>query len=198
VLFPVFRRIDVTVTSEKEKMLVGDLYDASDPELVSERTDARALTREYNATAPHETDRRARLLDDLFGSVGEAVTVEPPVRCDYGYNVHVGDGFYANVGCVLLDIRRIDVGRDCLVGPGVHVYTATHPLDAAARSEGLEYGEPVSVGDDVWIGGRAVLNPGVTVGDRSIVASGAVVTSDVPDDVVVGGNPARVLSELDD
>jgi maltose O-acetyltransferase len=187
----------VSPDSEKRKMLAGELYDASDPELVAERAAAAELTRAYNATGPTEVDRRAALLRDLFGSVGEAVTVEPPVRCDYGFNVAVGDDFYANYGCVLLDVRRIAFGDRCLVAPGVHVYTATHPLDAATRAEGLEYGEPVTVGDDVWIGGRAVLNPGVTVGDRSVVASGAVVTSDVPDDVVVRGNPATVVRELD-
>ena len=183
--------------SEKEKMLAGELYDASDPELVADREEARALTRWYNDTDPDQHERREALLGELFGTVGEDVAVEPPVRCDYGYNVHVGDSFYANFDCVFLDVCRIDVGRNCLLGPGVHVYTATHPLDAAARAEGPEYGKAVEVGDDVWIGGRAVLNPGVTVGDRAVVASGAVVTNDVPDDVVVQGNPATVVKELD-
>jgi maltose O-acetyltransferase len=185
------------VQSEKEKMLAGELYDASDPVLVAERERARERTRQYNGTAPDEHERRETLLRELFGSVGDDVSVEPPVRCDYGYNVHVGDGFYANVDCVFLDVCRIDVGRNCLLGPGVHVYTATHPIDAATRIEGPERGDPVTVGDDVWLGGRAVINPGVTVGDRSVVASGAVVTRDVPSDVVVGGNPATVVKELD-
>jgi maltose O-acetyltransferase len=185
------------VRSEKEKMLAGELYDASDPELVEDRENARALTRWYNETTPDQRDRRETLLGELFGGVGDDIAVEPPFRCDYGYNVHVGDGFYANFGCVFLDVCRIDVGRNCLVGPGVHVYTATHPLDAPTRIEGPEYGKPVTVGDDVWLGGRSVVNPGVAVGDRSVVASGAVVTEDVPDDVVVQGNPATVVKELD-
>jgi maltose O-acetyltransferase len=185
------------VQSEKEKMLAGELYDASAPELVADREAARALTRWYNDTGADQQERRTTLLGELFGTVGADVTVEPPIRCDYGYNVHVDDGFYANFGCVLLDVCRIDVGRNCLLGPGVHVYTATHPLDAATRIEGPEYGKAVEIGDDVWVGGRAVLNPGVTVGDRAVVASGAVVTDDVPSAVVVQGNPATVVKELD-
>lgn len=182
--------------SEKEKMLAGELYDPADPQLVEDRANARVLTRWYNDTHPDQTDRRDRLLGDLFGTAGEDVTVEPPFRCDYGYNVHVDDGFYANFGCVFLDVCRIDVGARCLFGPGAHVYTATHPLDADARAEGREYGAPVAVGDDVWVGGGAILNPGVSIGDRSVVGSGAVVTRDVPADVVVRGNPATVVKEL--
>jgi maltose O-acetyltransferase len=125
------------------------------------------------------------------------VTVEPPFRCDYGTQIHVGDDCFANYGCVVLDVCRVAFGDDCLLGPGVHVYTATHPLDAESRRSGLEYGKPVTVGDEVWVGGRAVLNPGVTVGDRAMVASGAVVTEDVPSDCVVQGNPAEVVKRLD-
>ena len=182
--------------SEKEKMLAGELYDASDPRLTSERQNAEALTSWYNETAPEATDRRRQLLGELFGSLGDGAVVEPPFRCDYGSTVHVGDDCYANVDCVFLDVCRIDVGRHCLVGPGVHLYTATHPLDAETRAEGPEYGRPISIGDDVWIGGRAVVNPGISVGDRSVVGSGTVVTEDVPDDVVVQGNPAQVIKEL--
>jgi maltose O-acetyltransferase len=183
--------------SEKQKMLAGELYDPDDPELSAEHREARELTRTYNRTGPGETGRRGELLDELFGSRGDDVVVKPPFRCDYGYNVHVGDDFFANYGCTFLDVRRIEFGDDCMLGPGVDVYTATHPLDAETRNAGLEYGESVTVGDGVWIGGRAVVNPGVTIGDRSVVASGAVVTGDVPPDVVVQGNPATVVRELD-
>ncbi|MDL5361991.1 sugar O-acetyltransferase [Halalkalicoccus sp. NIPERK01] len=185
------------MTSERERMLRGELYDASDPRLVAERQRARELAHEYNHTAEDEPDRRERILEELFGSVEGDLFVEPPFRCDYGSNIHVGEDFYANFDCVILDVRRVEFGRDCLLGPGVHVYTATHPLDADERAAGLEYGEPVAVGDGVWIGGRAVLNPGVTVGDGAVIASGAVVTEDVPDGVVVGGNPATVVKTLD-
>jgi len=175
----------------------GEPYDPTDPELVAERRHARELTRRYNRSEASEAERRRELLEDLFGTVDGDAHVEPPFRCDYGYNLHVGGGFFANFGCVALDVRRIEFGENCLLGPGVHVYTATHPLDAAERAAGLESGRPVVVGDDVWIGGRAVLNPGVAVGDRAVVASGAVVTRDVPPDTVVRGNPAEVVRELD-
>jgi len=184
------------VTGEKEKMLRGDPYDADDPELVADRARASALTRDYNCTAVEDEAERRGLLEELLGTLGEECHIEPPFRCDYGYNVHVGANAFANLGLVILDVCRVDVGRNCLVGPGVHVYTATHPLDASERAEGLEYGEPVTIGDDVWLGGRAVINPGVTVGDGAVVGSGAVVTEDVPDEVVVQGNPATVVRDL--
>ena len=123
--------------------------------------------------------------------------MEPPFRCDYGYNVRVGERFYANFDCVVLDVCPVEFGANCLLGPGVRVYTATHPLDAGERAGGLESGRPVSVGDGVWIGGRAILDPGVDVGDGAVVGSGAVVTEDVPPGVVVRGNPATVVGELD-
>jgi maltose O-acetyltransferase len=182
--------------TEREKMLRGELYDADDPDLVAARNEAQALTGEYNRTAATETNRRRELLEELLGTVGEECRIEPPFRCDYGDNIHVGDACYANVDCVVLDVCPVTIGDDCLLGPGVHIYTATHPLDPAQRADGLEYGEPVTVGDNVWIGGQAVLNPGVSVGDDSVVGSGAVVTSDVPEGVVVQGNPATVTTEL--
>ncbi len=185
------------MVSEKEKMLRGELYDATDPELVAERERARELTRKFNRTTETEHEKRRSLLRELLGSTGEPVEVEPPFRCDYGYNVHVGDGFYANFDCVMLDVCRIELGANCWLGPGVHIYTATHPIDAEARVEGPEFGKPVTAGENVWVGGRAVINPGVTIGDNAVVASGAVVTDDVPDDVVVGGNPAAVIEELE-
>ena len=182
--------------SEKEKMLDGKLYDASDPELVAERERARELTRRYNRTAAGDAEERRELLEALLGSLGDDCEIEPPFRCDYGNNLHAGENFYANFDCVVLDVCRVEIGANCQMGPGVHVYTATHPLDAEERVAGPEYGKPVTVGDGVWIGGRAVLNPGVTVGDGAVVGSGAVVTEDVPDGVVVQGNPATVVKEL--
>lgn len=183
--------------SEKEKMLAGEMYDPADETLVAERRAARRLTERYNATGVDDATERERILRDLFGSVGENPTVEPTLKCDYGYNVSVGDDFYANFDCVFLDVCPVEFGDDCMLAPGVHVYTATHPLDAERRVSGREYGKPVSVGDRVWFGGRAVVNPGVTVGDDAVVASGAVVTEDVPENVVVQGNPAKVVKELD-
>lgn len=185
------------MNSEKEKMLNGDLYDASDPELIAERERARELTRQYNSIGERDHKRREELLFELLGSTGDECWIEPPFRCDYGYNIHVGENFYANFGCVVLDVCRVEIGRNCMVGPGTHIYTATHPLDTTERSAGVEYGKPVRVGNDIWIGGRAVINPGVTVGDGSVVGSGAVVTDDVPEGVVVQGNPATVVRELE-
>ncbi|MFC7323049.1 sugar O-acetyltransferase [Halorubrum rutilum] len=185
------------MATETERMLAGEPYDPSDPALAADRARARDLARRYDATSEAERDRRGRLLRELFDAVGEDPTVQPPVRCDYGYNVAVGDGFFANYGCVLLDSNPIEFGDRCLLGPGVHVYTPTHPIDPEERATGRERAEPVTVGDDVWIGGRAVLNPGVTVGDGAVIASGAVVTRDVPARVVVGGNPARVIREIE-
>ena len=183
--------------TEREKMLAGELYDPRDPELVAERERARELVELYNQTGATDRESRKLILEELFGSLGDDPTVEPPVRCDYGEQIAIGDRFFANFGCVFLDVCAIEFGDRCLLGPSVHVYTATHPLDAATRADGKEYGKPVTVGDDVWLGGQAVLNPGVEVGDRSVVASGAVVTRDVPADVVVQGNPAEVVKELD-
>ena len=183
--------------SEQEKMIAGERYDPTDPELATDRQAASELTAAFNATDPDEDDRREELLRELFGSAGEDLWVEPPFRCDYGYNIHLGDRFYANFDCVFLDVCPIEIGEECMLGPSVHVYTATHPLDAAERTSGVEYGKPVTIGDQVWIGGQAVINPGVTIGDRAVIASGAVVTEDVPDDVVVQGNPAEVVREIE-
>ncbi|MFC7252005.1 maltose acetyltransferase domain-containing protein [Halomicroarcula sp. GCM10025324] len=183
--------------SEKEKMLNGELYDAMDPELVSERERARELTGQYNQTTPDAREERRNLLEELLGSLGDECYIEPQFRCDYGYNIHVGEKFYANFDCVILDVCRVDIGQNCLIGPSVHIYTATHPLDADERIKGQEYGKPVTVGDNVWIGGQAVLNPGVNVGDNAVISSGAVVTEDVPDNVVVQGNPATVVKEAE-
>ncbi len=142
--------------------------------------------------------QRVDLLKELFGSSGAGLYVEPPFRCDYRSNIHVGDRFYANFDCLILDVCEVRIGHDCLMGPGAHIYTATHPLRAAERASGLEYGKPVVIGDHVWIGGRAVINPGISIGDGAIVAAGAVVTKDVPPRSVVGGNPARVIKLLRD
>ena len=183
---------------EKERMLAGEAYDPSDPELRRERERARDRCRQYNETAQTETDRRDRLLRELFGEVRGDATVLPPFRCDYGYNVGVGDRFFANCGCVFLDVAPVAFGENCMLGPGVHVYTATHPIDPDERAAGREFGDPVTIGDDVWIGGRAVLTPGVSVGDGAVIAAGAVVVDDVPAGTVVGGNPAEVIRQIDD
>ncbi|MFD2749885.1 sugar O-acetyltransferase [Virgibacillus siamensis] len=177
-------------------MLNGELYNPEDAELSQERTKARGLTRLFNNTDETEDELRRGLLRKLFGSAGKNIEVEPDFRCDYGYNIHVGENFYANFNCVILDACQVRIGNNCMMAPGVHIYTATHPLNPYERITGKEYGKPVSIGDNVWIGGSAVINPGVTIGNNAVIASGAVVTKDVPDHVVVGGNPAKIIRKL--
>lgn len=183
--------------TDKQKMLAGQLYDAQDSELTRERVHAHGLTRILNDTLENEQAKRHALLTQLLGSVGSGIFVEPPFYCDYGYNIHVGDNFYANFDCLILDAGEVRIGNGCLLAPGVHIYTSTHPVRAAERATGLESALPVRIGDNVWIGGRAVILPGVSIGDNVIVAAGAIVTTDVPDNVMVAGNPAAIRKELE-
>lgn len=182
--------------TEKEKMLDGELYHSGDPVLVEERRKARRLTRLFNQTLETEMDKRTDLLKELFGSTGKSLYIEPTFRCDYGTNIHVGENFYANFDCVILDVCKVEIGDNCFIAPGVHIYTATHPLNSAERISGAEYGKPVTIGDRVWIGGRTVINPGVNIGNNVVIGSGSVVTRDVPDAVVVAGNPAKIIKHI--
>ncbi|WML46514.1 maltose acetyltransferase domain-containing protein [Neobacillus sp. PS3-40] len=184
--------------TEKEKMVNGELYNAADPELLKERLNARRLTRLYNQTLETDDNKRTKLLKELFGSTGKNLFIEPTFRCDYGYNIHINENFYANFDCVFLDVCEIRIGDNCYIGPGVHIYTATHPLKSTERISGVEYGKPVKIGQNVWIGGRTVINPGVNIGNNVVIASGAIVTKDVPDNVVVGGNPAKIIKEIEE
>ena len=171
----------------RERMVAGELYDALDPELVEARERARLLLARYNATG----DREA--LTALFVRLADDAVVEPPFHCDYGFNISVGVRLYANVSCVFLDCAPIEIGDNVLLGPAVHLYTATHPLDSAERRSGLELAKPISVGDDAWLGGGAIVLPGVTIGARAVVGAGSVVTRDVSADERVAGNPARPI-----
>ncbi|MGI3450293.1 maltose O-acetyltransferase [Citrobacter freundii] len=183
------------MSNEKQKMIAGELYRPADETLRNDRLRARQLTHRYNHTAPDEKNERQTILHELLGQ-GEGAYIEPSFRCDYGYNIFLGKEFYANFDCVMLDVCPIHIGDNCMLAPGVHIYTATHPLDATERNSGMELGKPVTIGHNVWIGGRAVINPGVTLGDNVVVASGAVVTKSVPANCVVGGNPARIIKTL--
>ncbi|WP_136688831.1 sugar O-acetyltransferase [Halorhabdus amylolytica] len=186
--------------SERHKKQNGEMYDPGEETLVEEKRRARNLTHEYNQTADGEIERREELLSELFGTVDESAHVNPPFECDYGYNIHVGENFYANYDCVILDACPVEVGSNVMLAPGVHIYTSTHPLPAQGRridDDYEEYAKPVTIGDDVWIGGQATINPGVTIGDRAVVASGAVLTEDVPADALVQGNPAEVVRKID-
>ncbi|MFB1055796.1 sugar O-acetyltransferase [Vibrio diabolicus] len=182
--------------SEKEKMLAGKLYDPSDEELLKLRLNARLLTEELNTTSVEFQQKRVEIIKHLFGTTGDNIHVESYFNCDYGSNIHVGDNFYANFGCVILDVAEVKFGKNCLLAPQVGIYTATHPLDPIERNNGLELAKPITIGDNCWIGGHAVINPGVTLGNNVVVASGAVVTKSFGDNVVIGGNPAKVLKEI--
>ena len=177
--------------TEKEKMLRGELYIATGEELTRERERAQALMLALNTSGAHE--ERAAILGQLLGSVGEGAEVRSPFFCDYGYNIFLGDRVFLNFNCVLLDIMPITIGEGTQIGPAVQIYAADHPRDPEARRKNLENGKPVTIGKNVWIGGGAILLPGVTVGDDAVIGAGSVVTRDVPAGTIVAGNPARVL-----
>jgi len=177
---------------------MSEFYDPNRPELVRARRRARTLLARYNATTEDEPDERTSLLHELLPRVGPGAWIEPPFFCDYGTNLSLGERFYANTGCIVLDSAPVTVGDRALLGPAVQLLAATHPLDPALRAQGLESAEPIAIGDDVWLGGGAIVLPGVTIGDRAVVGAGSVVTRDVPADVVVAGNPARVIRSLEE
>ncbi|MEI4283027.1 maltose acetyltransferase domain-containing protein [Tetragenococcus halophilus] len=181
--------------SEKEKMIAGDLYFSADPELAADRKAARKKQILIN----HEDDskRRNQRVKETFGSVGDSLHVEQTIRFDYGYNISVGENFYANYDCVLLDICPITIGDNCMLAPNVKLYTASHPLHPIKRKSGLEDGKPITIGNDVWIGGGSVIIPGVTLGDNVVVGAGSVVTKSYPDNVVITGNPAKVIKTIE-
>jgi maltose O-acetyltransferase len=182
--------------SERDKMLAGELYLASDAELLAARHRARRLTRAHGELDPADAAGQEAVLRQLFGTLGAGATIEPPFACDYGTNIHAGARLYINVQGVILDCARVDIGDDVLMGPGVHLYTATHPLDAAVRASGLELARPIRIGRRVFLGGGTRVLPGVTIGDDTVVGAGSVVTRDLPPGVVAAGNPCRVLRTL--
>ena len=178
--------------SEKAKMLAGELYHALDPELAGERQRARELCQRLNQLPPGDADSRTRLLAELRGAPTD-VWLEPPFYCDYGRNIRVGTKVFFNFNCVVLDVMPVTIGSHTLFGPAVQIYTAMHPLDAGERRRGLEFAKPVTIGADVWVGGGAIICPGVTIGDGAVIGAGSVVTRDVPAGVVAAGNPCRVI-----
>lgn len=177
-------------------MLSGELYDASVPALVAERLRARTLCQALNMLPPDASDaRRAELLATLFGKP-VTVYVTPPFHCDYGSNIELGNNVYFNFNCVILDVAKVRIGDNVLFGPAVQIYTASHPMNAAERRKGLEFAKPIHIGNDVWIGGNAVICPGVSIGDGTVVGAGSVVTRDLPAGVFAAGNPCRVIRSL--
>jgi maltose O-acetyltransferase len=181
--------------TEKEKLLAGQLYDPLDPVLCAERVKARELCLRLNQSPESDTALRRQLLDDLLGYASD-VWLQPPFYCDYGTNIRLGRKVFFNFNCVVLDVTTVTIGNHTLFGPAVQIYTATHPMDAAERRAGLEFAKPIVIGDDVWVGGGAVICPGVTIGDRSIIGAGSVVTRDIPADVIAAGNPCRVIRPI--
>ena len=182
--------------TEKDKMLSGEYYDPRDSALVSLRLSARLLTEKLNQTSWADRGERTKILKSLFGSTGEYILIESTFNCDYGENIHVGENFYANAGCVILDAAEVLIGDDCVIGPQVGIYTATHPINPQERASVLGYAKAIKIGHNCWIGGHATINPGIKLGDNVVVASGSVVTKSFDDNVVIGGNPAKVLKNL--
>ncbi|MND43661.1 Maltose O-acetyltransferase [compost metagenome] len=181
--------------SEKEKMIAGELYLAYDQELVNDRFNAKQLLRKLNVDEYVVSEKSNALLKQLIPNSLTNLYIEPPFHCDYGYNIYCGENVYFNVNCVVLDTMPVKIGSNVFFGPGAHIYAASHPLNAIARRT-EEFSKPVIIGDDCWIGGGAIICPGVTIGDRCVIGAGAVVTKDIPDDSLAFGNPAKVIRKL--
>ncbi len=177
--------------TEKQKARTGKLYDANyDTELIAERAACKELCYDYNRLRPTQTDEKKRILSELLGKTGENFQIEPPFYCDYGYNIEIGENFYANVDCVILDGAKVTFGNNVFIAPNCGFYTAGHPLDVAQRNQGLEYAYPITIGNNVWIGAQACILPGVTIGDNTVIGAGSVVTKNIPDHTLWYGNPA--------
>lgn len=182
--------------TEKEKMIAGELYFANDPELVADRMFARSQSQIINQAEAAEL--RSQLLKETFGRTGKKIYMEPVINFDYGYNIFVGENFYANFNCTFLDVSTIEIGDNCMFAPNVQLYTATHPLHPVKRNSGLEYAKPIKIGNNVWLGGGVIVTPGVTLGDNVVVGAGSVVTKSFPDNVVIAGNPARIIKTVEE
>jgi maltose O-acetyltransferase len=183
--------------TEKQKMLAGEMYDPMDAVLVKDRLDARIKFQEINAITDERKAERDQKFNDLMGKVGKGLWIEPPFYCDYGYNIKLGDNVFMNYNCCILDVMEVSIGNNVMFAPNVQLYTATHPLEAKARNSGREYAKPISIGNDVWIGGGAIVCPGVNIGNGVVVGAGAVVTKDVPNNVFIAGNPAKVIRMIE-
>ncbi len=182
--------------TEREKALAGQLYSPADAELRKLHLRAKKLFGKYNKLDPANEKKQDKLIKKIFGNTGEKIHVQPPFYCDYGINISVGENFFANYGCIILDVNKVTIGKNCMLAPNVALYSATHPTRAEERYNGVELGYPITIGDNCWIGGGSVINPGVTLGNNVVVASGSVVTKSFGDNVIIGGNPAKIIKEL--
>lgn len=178
--------------TEKQKMLAGELYDAGDPELQADMAAARHWMVRYNTMLAHSPAERRAVLAERLAAVGEGAVIRPPFHCDYGFNIRLGAGVFLNFNCVILDVVQVTIGDCTQIGPGVQILAADHPRDAEGRAAGLEFGRPIHIGRNVWIGGGAIILPGVTIGDDAVIGAGSVVTRDVPARATAFGNPARL------
>ncbi|MDQ3605160.1 MAG: sugar O-acetyltransferase [Gemmatimonadota bacterium] len=181
--------------SERQKMLAGELYDPLDPELVAARERARDLCQALNATREAEQEERRRILRELFGAGGDTVWMQPPFFCDYGANIELGERVFFNFNCIVLDVCPVRIGSFTLFGPAVQIYTPMHPFNAELRRS-EEFGKPVEIGSGVWVGGGAIILPGVRIGARAVIGAGSVVTRDIPEGTFAAGNPCRVIREI--
>ncbi len=179
---------------EKIKMLAGELYNPADAEIQADQAAAKAWMVRYNAALADPPAQRRGLLLERFADVGEGAVIRPPFHCDFGFNISLSAHVFLNFNCVILDVVAVSIGERTQIGPGVHIYAADHPRDAATRAGGLEFGRPVRIGANVWIGGGAIILPGVTIGDDAVIGAGSVVTRDVPSGATARGNPARIGS----
>lgn len=185
---------------EKEKMLAGKPYRAFGEELLAERQTAKELIFEFNALHPIKIEQRNKIIKRLFGKTGKNFIIESPFRCDYGYNISIGENFYANYNCTIIDCAKVTIGDNAFIGPNVSLFTAGHPVHPDVRNTQLEYAIPIFIGNNVWLGGGAIVNPGVTIGDNTVIGSGSVVTKDIPANVIAAGNPCsvrRTITEKD-
>ncbi|WP_028563770.1 sugar O-acetyltransferase [Paenibacillus pinihumi] len=183
--------------NEKQKAANGLLYDANyDPVLIEERNQCKALCYEYNQLPPFHLEKRKELIRIIIGKTAGSFLIEQPFMCDYGYNIEIGENFYANHNCIILDGAKVTFGDNVFIAPNCGFYTAGHPLDAGQRNQGLEYAYPIHVGNNVWIGAQVAVLPGVTIGDNSVIGAGSVVTKDIPPGVIAAGNPCRVIREI--
>lgn len=178
-------------------MIAGDLYDPLDPELVSLRSRARELCQQLNLSREEDVELRARILGDLLGAGAASAWIQPPFFCDYGFNITLGERVFFNFNCVVLDVCPISIGDYSMFGPAVQIYTPLHPMNAELRRE-EEYARPVVIGSDVWVGGAAIILPGTTIGSRTVIGAGSVVTNDIPEGVFAAGNPCRVIRAIAD
>ncbi|MGN6266898.1 MAG: sugar O-acetyltransferase [Ginsengibacter sp.] len=182
--------------SEKEKMISGELYSPLDAVLTEERQKARLLLKKLNDSLESDVHTGTAILKQLLPNAGDGLWIQPPFYCDYGYNINTGRNVFLNFNCVILDVAPVSIGSRVMMGPNVQIYAAGHPLDHKERASGLEFGKPVIIGDDVWIGGSAIICPDVFIGKRCVIGAGSVVTKDIPAGVFAAGNPCKVIREL--